>query len=61
MQASASITYWSSPADIASTGHSASQAPHEIQELSITYAIVKSSFNFYTALLYQKIRVITME
>ena len=31
MQLSASITYWSSPADIHSTGHSYSHAPQLIQ------------------------------
>jgi hypothetical protein len=35
MQVSASITYRSSPAWIASTGHSASHAPQEMQSLLI--------------------------
>lgn len=40
MHASASITYFVSPAVIALTGHSGSQAPQLMQASSIKYAIV---------------------
>jgi hypothetical protein len=36
----ASITYLSSPSEIASTGHSLSQEPHAIHSSVITYAII---------------------
>ena len=39
-QASASITYWLSPAEIAPTGHCPSQVPQLTQESEITYAII---------------------
>ena len=42
-QASASISYLSSPSVIAPTGHSPAQAPHFTQPSLITNAIVKSS------------------
>ena len=45
MQASASITYWLSPWEIALTGHSLSQVPQLTQESEITYAMIISSLN----------------
>jgi hypothetical protein len=45
--ASASISYWFSPLEIALTGHSASQAPHDKQASVILYAITSSSFFEY--------------
>jgi hypothetical protein len=44
MQVSASITYLSSPSEIAFTGQSAAHAPQEMHSSLITYAIAKSSF-----------------
>ena len=45
MHLSASIAYLPSPSAIASTGHSAAQAPQEMQSSLILYAIVQSSLN----------------
>ena len=42
-QASASITYCVSPAEIAPTGHSPAHVPQLTHESEITYAIMKSS------------------
>ena len=55
MQASASITYLVSPAVIALTGHSGSQAPQLIHESSIKYAICNSSLEYLLPELYQKL------
>jgi len=44
MQVSGSITYLSAPSEIASTGHSAAQAPQEMHSSEILYAMNPSSF-----------------
>jgi hypothetical protein len=43
IQASSSITYLESPADMHDTGHSASQAPQLMQSSVIKYAIISTS------------------
>ncbi len=42
-----SITYMLSPSEIQFTGHSDSQAPHEIHSSFITYAIVSTSIIYF--------------
>ena len=42
--ASASITYFPSPSEIASAGHSPAHVPHATHSSVITYAIIISSF-----------------
>ncbi len=44
IQVSASITYLSSPAEIAPTGHVSAQAPHIKHPSLITCAMIKTSF-----------------